>query len=127
VLSQVSRNGYTDSKVLCQTIRYNASPFQFFHAVVAGLLIANSVRHGEARQSEFRMDQLALRRFEIYQAHKALKYLVTNGNRGGLETIDGSTIDWTFLNSKVNFDCVQLVGHSFGGATIVSRNKFDDV
>jgi len=76
--------------------------------------------YGEARQFEFRMDQLALRRFEIYQAHKALKYLVTNGNRGGLETIDGSTIDWTFLNSKVNFDSVQLVGHSFGGATIYS-------
>lgn len=72
--------------------------------------------YGEARQFELRMDQLAMRSFEIYQAYNTLKELV-NGNRGALSTLDDSSIDWSFLAGKVNFERVQLVGHSFGGAT----------
>ena len=65
------------------------------------------------------MDQLALRRFEVYSAYDTVKGLITKGDRGALETINDDSIDWDFLTEKVDPDSVQLVGHSFGGATLV--------
>jgi platelet-activating factor acetylhydrolase len=66
------------------------------------------------------MDQLDLRRFEIYQTYKALKELVVNGGYDGLEPMNGNVVDWNFLRGKVNLDRIQICGHSFGGSTVVS-------
>jgi Platelet-activating factor acetylhydrolase, isoform II len=83
--------------------------------------ISGSFSFGEEKKWEFRMDQLAFRRFEIYQAYAAIKELVNNGERGTLEAIDGDPIDWGFLTGKVELDSLQMVGHSFGGSTLVCR------
>jgi len=64
------------------------------------------------------MEQLDLRRFEIYSACNAFKKLVVDGERGKLTSMDDVAIDWTAFYDKVNFSSVQLVGHSFGGATL---------
>lgn len=66
------------------------------------------------------MDQLSLRKFEIYSTFHALKALIMDCDRGRLKTTDESHIIRRGFTGKVDFDRLQLVGHSFGGATIVS-------
>ena len=79
----------------------------------------------------FRYDQLIFRRHEIYLAYTAFSLLVKHGHNSEishLQTNDGCNVDWESW-SRPNFDdlapvqCdanVALVGHSFGGATVVS-------
>jgi platelet-activating factor acetylhydrolase len=79
----------------------------------------------------FRKDQLIFRRHEIYLAYSAFSSFVGNGHNtenSGLQTIDGSQVNlesWFRRTSgdlpRVRCDAdVALVGHSFGGATVVS-------
>jgi platelet-activating factor acetylhydrolase len=72
-----------------------------------------------------RADQLRFRRKEIYQIYTAFKDLV-NGVRGEpddvfkLNVLDGANVDLKCWEGVVNCEeNVGLVGHSFGGATLV--------
>jgi hypothetical protein len=73
----------------------------------------------------FRSDQLELRRHEIYQTYTAFRQLICGIQKDAvpnskLQTIDGVHIDWASWQGAVNCDeNVSLVGHSFGGATLV--------
>ena len=79
----------------------------------------------------FRNDQLIFRRHEIYLAYSAFSSLVEHGHNpemSHLQTVDGSYINWEswckphsddFAPVRCDAD-VALVGHSFGGATVVS-------
>lgn len=70
---------------------------------------------------ELRTEQLEFRRHEIYLAYSAFLNLVQHGERGELDTLDGSEIEWkAWENVAKCDDGVLLTGHSFGGATIVS-------
>lgn len=70
---------------------------------------------------ELRTEQLEFRRHEIYLAYSAFLNLVQHGERGELDTLDGSEIDWkAWENVAKCDDGVLLTGHSFGGATILS-------
>lgn len=82
--------------------------------------------YGKENQWDMRMDQLAFRRFEVYNTYAAVKSLVEQGERGSLSTSDDNPIDWNFLVGKVNASELQMVGHSFGGATLVSSIPFLD-
>jgi platelet-activating factor acetylhydrolase len=64
------------------------------------------------------MEQLDLRRFEIYTAWNALNNLVAHGDHSELTTMDDAPVDWASFHDKIEFSSVQVVGHSFGGATI---------
>jgi platelet-activating factor acetylhydrolase len=64
------------------------------------------------------MEQLDLRRFEIYSAWNAFKKVVVNGERGELTSMDDIATDWATFYDKVDFSSVQFVGNSFGGATV---------
>lgn len=84
----------------------------------------------------FRTDQLLFRRHEIYLAYSALSSLVKHSHTPEipeiprLQTIDGSNIQWeSWFKSRPEdlplVDCddnIALVGHSFGGATVVSSH-----
>lgn len=68
-----------------------------------------------------RVDQLEFRRREIYAVVEAFRGMVGGAqDRGGLDAMDGKDIDWPSWAGKVNFGTLDLVGHSFGGATLVS-------
>ena len=77
-------------------------------------------RYGEENKFQFRREQLEQRRFEIYAAVDALKKLSVDGNRGCLSTIDDSELDWSDFRGKIEFETLQLAGHSFGAATLFS-------
>lgn len=64
------------------------------------------------------MDQLGVRRFEVYSAWNAFKKLVADCDRGELTSMDDVTIDWAAFHDKADFSSVQFIGHSFGGATL---------
>ncbi|KZO98201.1 hypothetical protein CALVIDRAFT_535777 [Calocera viscosa TUFC12733] len=68
----------------------------------------------------FRATQLEFRKREIYEAYSAFCQLVEGDSaRGGLQSIDGSPVDWDMFVGTVRCDeDVVLSGHSFGGATI---------
>lgn len=75
----------------------------------------------------FRSDQLTFRRHEVYLAYSAFRSFIKHGHDEAgqespqLQSIDGNQIDWESWSKRVNCDNdVALVGHSFGGATVVS-------
>jgi platelet-activating factor acetylhydrolase len=74
----------------------------------------------------FRAEQLEFRQHEIYLAYSAFRRLVLTGERGDLRSVDESPLDWeSWTGDWVRCDeDVSLVGHSFGGATLVSRLLF---
>ena len=77
-------------------------------------------RYGDNNRFEFRREQLKQRRFEIYAAIDALKRLSVDGDQGSLSTIDDSELNWSDFQGKIEFDALQLTGHSFGAATVFS-------
>ena len=77
-----------------------------------------AIRYGTRQCFAFRMEQLDLRRFEIYSVWNAFKKLVTDGDHEELTNMDDIAIDWAAFHDKVDFSSVQFVGHSFGGATV---------
>ena len=74
----------------------------------------------------FRGEQLEFRQHEICLAYSAFRRLVLTGERGDLRSVDESPLDWeSWTGDWVRCDeGVSLVGHSFGGATLVSRLLF---
>lgn len=81
----------------------------------------------EKTMVDFRQQQLAFRRHEIYLAFRSFKQLIQDGYQGsshGLQSIDKKPIDWSSWSSDVDTKAVEcdkdvlLAGHSFGGATI---------
>lgn len=87
-----------------------------------------SDKPSDAGATAFRNDQLTFRRQEIYLAYSAFRSTIESGhhtNNSGqkleLQTIDESQIDWESWSKNVKCESdVALVGHSFGGATVVS-------
>ena len=77
-------------------------------------------RYGDDKKFEFRREQLDQRRFEIYAAVDALKKLSVDGDHRNLSMIDDSEVDWSDFQGKIGSDTLQLVGHSFGAATLFS-------
>jgi platelet-activating factor acetylhydrolase len=70
----------------------------------------------------FRLDQLAFRRNEIYDAFSHLRNLINLGQPGSLYLISGAadSFNWARWKEAVNVNTkVTLAGHSFGGATMV--------
>lgn len=92
---------------------------QFAHRRIQ-LNLTSVLRYGDERKFELRRDQLEQRKFEIYAAIDALKKLSADGDRGNLSTIDDSKVDWSDFQGKIGFDALQLTGHSFGAATLLS-------
>ncbi|KIJ20333.1 hypothetical protein PAXINDRAFT_96552, partial [Paxillus involutus ATCC 200175] len=83
----------------------------------------------ECNLLSFRGDQLNFRRREIYHAFQAIRNLVRDGHQdcqGHLQTTEGSSLDWSSWSSAGHEKVIQcdenvvLVGHSFGGATVLS-------
>lgn len=81
----------------------------------------------EKTMINFRQQQLAFRRHEIYLAFRSFKQLIQDGYQGsshGLQSIDKKSIDWSSWSSDVDTKAVEcdkdvlLAGHSFGGATV---------
>lgn len=81
----------------------------------------------EKTMINFRQQQLAFRRHEIYLAFSSFKQLVQDGYQGsnhGLQSIDKKFIDWSSWSSDGDTKAVEcekdvlLAGHSFGGATV---------
>lgn len=74
----------------------------------------------------FRAEQLEFRKHEIYLTYSAFRKLVMTGERGDLRSMDELPLDWeSWIGDWVRCDeGVSLVGHSFGGATVVSRLLF---
>lgn len=74
----------------------------------------------------FRAEQLEFRKHEIYLAYSAFRKLVLTGERGDLRSMDELPLDWeSWTGDWVRCDeGVSLVGHSFGGATVVSSLLF---
>jgi hypothetical protein len=84
----------------------------------------------------FRRQQLAFRRHEIYLAFCSFKQLVQDGYQGsncGLQSIDKKFIEWSSWSSDGDTKAVEcekdvlLAGHSFGGATVASKAYFKNV
>ena len=75
-----------------------------------------------------RAEQLELRKREIYLAYSAFRKLVQTGEHGNLRTTDDTTFNWaSWSGDWVQCDeGVSLVGHSFGGATVVSNGVSDE-
>jgi dienelactone hydrolase len=70
----------------------------------------------------FRKAQLDFRRREVYEALHAVR-LLSAGKiaESGLEALDVDDFDFSRWFGHIDTDQVDLVGHSFGGATMVSR------
>lgn len=77
-------------------------------------------RYGDGKKFEFRREQLEQRRFEIYATIDALRKLAVDGDRENLSAIDDGELDWSDFRGKIEFDTLQLTGHSFGAATLFS-------
>jgi platelet-activating factor acetylhydrolase len=78
----------------------------------------------------FRAEQLEMRKREIFLAYSAFRRLIQTGEQEDLETMDDLPFDWASWGGDwVRYDDgVSLVGHSFGGATMVSiSNGVSDV
>lgn len=80
--------------------------------------MTDSLRYGVEESSAFRMEQLDVRRYEIYSAWNAFRKLAVDGDRSELTSMDDVAINWVAFHDKVDFSSVQFVGHSFGGATL---------
>ncbi|KAL4076150.1 platelet-activating factor acetylhydrolase [Scleroderma citrinum] len=82
----------------------------------------------EHTMMSFHREQLAFRRREVYYTFGAMRDLVLEGRQkaGELQAVDGASIDWSSWSNgsqKKFIECdedVVLVGHSFGGATVLS-------
>ncbi|EPQ52569.1 hypothetical protein GLOTRDRAFT_79681 [Gloeophyllum trabeum ATCC 11539] len=82
--------------------------------------VENSSYNSE-QAMKLRQEQLDFRRREVYEAVEAFKRMVGgNEDRGGVEVADAAEIDWSKWNGKIDFEHIDLVGHSFGGATVFS-------
>lgn len=121
--------------VLAMEHRDGTGPVVFPHGRVMQYIVPDEVlRPGEKWQGsfkrgaynsesslQFRLEQLDFRRREIYEAIKAINTLSTHGqSHSGLEIIDGHEHEFSRWLGMVNAKEVDLVGHSFGGATLVS-------
>jgi platelet-activating factor acetylhydrolase len=73
----------------------------------------------------FRAEQLEMRKCEIFLAYSAFRRLIRTGEHGDLRTMDDLVFDWASWGGDwVRYDNgVSLVGHSFGGATMVSTTS----
>ena len=68
-----------------------------------------------------RAEQLEFRRWEIYLAYHAFRSLTGEGEHQSLLRVDGTSIFGGIWKGVARCDKdVALVGHSFGGATVVS-------
>ncbi|KAG1755516.1 platelet-activating factor acetylhydrolase, isoform II-domain-containing protein [Suillus lakei] len=88
----------------------------------------------ENTMDNFRQQQLAFRRHEIYLAFRSFRQLIQDGYHGsshGLQTIDKKPIDWSSWSSDDDTKAVEcekdvlLAGHSFGGATVFTTLSTD--
>jgi len=70
----------------------------------------------------FRAEQLEMRKCEIFLAYSAFRRLIRTGEHGDLRTMDDLAFDWASWGGDwVRYDNgVSLVGHSFGGATMLT-------
>jgi platelet-activating factor acetylhydrolase len=76
--------------------------------------------YNSERAIRFRNDQLDFRRREVYEALHAVRLMSTGKKaESGLQALDTTDFDFSRWVNCVNNDAVDLVGHSFGGATIV--------
>jgi platelet-activating factor acetylhydrolase len=76
--------------------------------------------HNSEQALRLRVDQLDLRRREVYEIVHAFSALVSGAaDHGGLSSMDGKNVDWSTWSGKVEVDQLDLIGHSFGGATLV--------
>jgi platelet-activating factor acetylhydrolase len=67
-----------------------------------------------------RNDQLDFRRREVYEAVRAFGALVGGApEHGNLAVVDNHVIDWDSWKDRVEISRLDLIGHSFGGATVV--------
>lgn len=87
----------------------------------------DDVKETSDHRFAFRTEQLELRKREIYLSYYAFRKLVQTGERGDLQTTDELSFDWaSWTGDWVRCDeGVSLVGHSFGGATVVSSGASD--
>jgi platelet-activating factor acetylhydrolase len=70
---------------------------------------------------QFRKAQLDFRRREIYETLHAVRSIAAGKHvESGLKVLEGEGFDFARWNGSLNQENVELVGHSFGGATIVS-------
>ena len=68
-----------------------------------------------------RAEQLEFRRWEVYLAYHAFRSLTGEGEHQSLLRVDGASIIGEIWKGVARCDKdVALVGHSFGGATVVS-------
>ena len=73
----------------------------------------------------FRVDQLEMRRGEIYDAFEAFKRVVRTGDAGDLKCASKEHFNFSEWKDAVEVDAdVVLAGHSFGSATAVCRSPF---
>jgi hypothetical protein len=58
----------------------------------------------------------------MYAAIDAMARMCTGeGEKGGPDCMDGKNVEWASWTDKIDFTNIDLVGHSFGGATLVSQ------
>ncbi|KAF9651211.1 hypothetical protein BDM02DRAFT_3110918 [Thelephora ganbajun] len=57
-------------------------------------------------------------RFGIHSTWNAFKKPVVDGDHGKLTSMGDVAIKFVAFYDKVDFLCIQFVGHSFGGATL---------
>ncbi|KZT23093.1 hypothetical protein NEOLEDRAFT_1070031 [Neolentinus lepideus HHB14362 ss-1] len=68
---------------------------------------------------KLRGEQLEFRRREVYEVYNSFKNMV-EGGEGVLEISEATHHDWSKWAGKVNIETLDLIGHSFGGATLFS-------
>jgi len=88
-------------------------------------VIWDDVRHPSGLDDPrfaLRADQLELRKHEINHTYSAFRTLVQTGEPGNLRTMEDLPFDWaSWAGDWVRCDeGVSLVGHSFGGATVLA-------
>jgi platelet-activating factor acetylhydrolase len=76
--------------------------------------------YNSERSIRFRKEQLDFRRREIYETLHSIG-LLSSGQiqESGLQALESESFDLSRWTDRVNCEEVDLVGHSFGGATIV--------
>jgi dienelactone hydrolase len=74
---------------------------------------------------QFRNEQLDFRRREVYETIRSITALKSGGQlESGLQVMDGHEYDYSHWVGHIDVNHIDLVGHSFGGATVVSLNAY---